>query len=211
MSSSFSSDISPPASLSTNQTKKITKRSKKGLKLISWVWEWGEYQELPDQSGRIYICTNKLPNGKDCDAKITTKCPTRNIINHLAVIHQIFKKKPVPERPTNQSEAFTTMTKEWQNYLDQDEFEDAFDKLQIEDDEEDDEPKVKRIKINNPVNTSGLIDVIKDKLYHAINIYYEDLELDGLVASLLDLHWKNLSFITKAKKGETINELHRLY
>ncbi|CAG8688054.1 1379_t:CDS:1, partial [Racocetra persica] len=90
----------------------------------------------------------------------------------------------------------------------QDELEDAFDDLQFEDKEKDNEPKAKqRIKINNPVNTIGLIDAIKSKLYYTINVYYEDLELDGLVASLLDPYWKNLSFITKSKKIETINEL----
>ncbi|CAG8586991.1 20005_t:CDS:2, partial [Racocetra persica] len=69
----------------------------------------------------------------------------------------------------------------------QDELKDAFDDLQFEDEEEDDEPKAKqRIKINNPVNTIGLIDAIKDKFYYAINVYYKDLELDGLVASFLD-------------------------
>ncbi|CAG8655973.1 19957_t:CDS:2, partial [Racocetra fulgida] len=61
----------------------------------------------------------------------------------------------------------------------QDELEDAFDNLQFEDKEEDDKPKVKqRIKINNLVNTIELIDAIKGKLYHTINVYYEDLELD---------------------------------
>ncbi|CAG8820233.1 35227_t:CDS:2, partial [Racocetra persica] len=69
----------------------------------------------------------------------------------------------------------------------QDELKDAFDDLQFEDEEEDDKPKAKqRIKINNLVNTIGLINAIKGKLYHAINVYYEDLELDGLVVSLLD-------------------------
>ncbi|CAG8801208.1 27203_t:CDS:2, partial [Racocetra persica] len=61
----------------------------------------------------------------------------------------------------------------------QDELEDAFDDLQFEDEKENDEPKAKqRIKINNLVNTIGLINAIKGKLYHAINVYYEDLELD---------------------------------
>ncbi|CAG8757577.1 22790_t:CDS:2, partial [Dentiscutata erythropus] len=95
----------------------------------------------------------------------------------------------------------------------QDELENAFEKLQIEDNVED-EPKANqkiKIKINNLVNIVELIDMIKGKLYQAMNYYYEDLELDGLVASLLDSCWKNLSFITESKKKEAINELHQLY
>ncbi|CAG8773487.1 13089_t:CDS:1, partial [Cetraspora pellucida] len=49
----------------------------------------------------------------------------------------------------------------------------AFDELQIND-EKDDKSEVK------PVNIFGLINIIKSKLYHAINVYYKDLELNGL-------------------------------
>ncbi|CAG8679845.1 28615_t:CDS:2, partial [Racocetra persica] len=79
--------------------------------------------------------------------------------------------------------------KQLEKILKNDEFEDAFDELQFEDLKKDDEPKAKqKIKINNPVNTIRLIDAIKSKLYYMINVYYEDLELDGLVTLLLDPH-----------------------
>ncbi|CAG8509419.1 11008_t:CDS:2, partial [Racocetra fulgida] len=96
--------------------------------------------------------------------------------------------------------------------LEGNELDDAFKERQIEDDIKENESKAKRkIKINNPINTFGLIDTIKSKLYRVLNYYYNDLKLDGLVASLLDPRWKSLLFITEQKKSETINELRRLY
>ncbi|CAG8789350.1 26287_t:CDS:2, partial [Racocetra persica] len=71
----------------------------------------GECQELPDKTGRIFIYTNKLLNRKDYTSKIMTKGSTGNIINHLAVMYQIFKNTPLPTRSTNQDESFTTITK----------------------------------------------------------------------------------------------------
>ncbi|CAG8578436.1 4392_t:CDS:2 [Cetraspora pellucida] len=60
----------------------------------------------------------------------------------------------------------------------QDNLSDAFDKLQIND-EKNNESEIK------PINTFELINIIS-KLYYVINVYYEDLELNSLVASLLD-------------------------
>ncbi|CAG8797626.1 9174_t:CDS:2, partial [Racocetra persica] len=81
--------------------------------------KWGECQKLSDKTGRIFIYINKLLNGKDYTSKIMTKGLTENIINHLAVMHQIFKNMLLPTRSTNQDESFMTMTKERQKYLEQ--------------------------------------------------------------------------------------------
>ncbi|CAB4484562.1 unnamed protein product [Rhizophagus irregularis] len=68
----------------------------------------------------------------------------------------------------------------------------AFEEHQFEEDDEDDEPGARRkIKINTLVNTSGLVNNIKVNLYKALEKYYEVIEKEALVATLL------ARFITK--------------
>lgn len=50
----------------------------------------------------------------------------------------------------------------------------AFEEHQFEEADEGDEPGARqKIKINTPVNTTGLLDNIKANLYKALEIYYE--------------------------------------
>ncbi|CAG8778024.1 2582_t:CDS:2, partial [Cetraspora pellucida] len=77
----------------------------------------GKCQELLNKGGRIFICTNELSNEKSCISKIATKGPTGNIINHLAVVYQIFKSTPVPRKSTNQNKLFMPITQEKQKHL----------------------------------------------------------------------------------------------
>ncbi|GET66086.1 hypothetical protein GLOIN_2v1777143 [Rhizophagus irregularis DAOM 181602=DAOM 197198] len=76
--------------------------------------------------------------------------------------------------------------------LDLDTNDNAFEEHQFEEDDEDDEPGARRkIKINTLVNTSGLVNNIKVNLYKALEKYYEVIEKEALVATLL------ARFITK--------------
>ena len=67
----------------------------------------------------------------------------------------------------------------------------AFEEHQFEEADEDDEPEAKRkIKINTPINTAGLLNKIKANLYKAHEKYYEIIEKEALIAVLLDPHKK---------------------
>src|SRR3954469_10107452 len=63
----------------------------------------------------------------------------------------------------------------------------AFEEHQFEEADEDDEPEARRkIKINNPTNTTGLLNNTKANLYKALEKYYKVIEKEALIAALLD-------------------------
>ena len=78
------------------------------------------------------------------------------------------------------------------NNLDLETNDHAFEEHQFEEADEDDESGARRkIKINTPINTTGLLDNIKANLYKALEKYYEVIEKEALIATLLNLHKKN--------------------
>ena len=69
---------------------------------------------------------------------------------------------------------------------------DAFENHQFEEVDKDDEPEARRkIKINTPTNTFGLLDSIKSNLHKALEKYYEVIEKEAFIATLLDSRKKN--------------------
>ena len=77
--------------------------------------------------------------------------------------------------------------REYNVNLDLETNDDAFEEHQFEEIDEDDEPEARRkIKINTPVNTTGLLDKIKANLYKVLEKYYEVIEKEALIAALLD-------------------------
>jgi hAT family C-terminal dimerisation region len=90
----------------------------------------------------------------------------------------------------------------------------AFEEHQFEEADEDDEPEARRkIKINTPVNTNGLLDKIKANLYKALEIYYEVIEKEALIAVLLDPRQKKMKFADNDQKEiakASLNEAYEL-
>ncbi|EXX64306.1 hypothetical protein RirG_144010 [Rhizophagus irregularis DAOM 197198w] len=78
---------------------------------------------------------------------------------------------------------------------------DAFENHQFEEVDEDDEPDARRkIKINTPTNTFGLLDDIKSNLYKALENYFEVIEKEALIAALLDPRKKKQHLQTMNKR-----------
>ncbi|GBC42762.2 zinc finger BED domain-containing protein 1-like [Rhizophagus irregularis DAOM 181602=DAOM 197198] len=79
---------------------------------------------------------------------------------------------------------------------------DAFENHQFEEVDEDDEPDARRkIKINTPTNTFGLLDDIKSNLYKALENYFEVIEKEALIAALLDPRKKKQHLQTMNKRS----------
>ncbi|GES72511.1 zinc finger BED domain-containing protein 1-like [Rhizophagus clarus] len=78
--------------------------------------------------------------------------------------------------------------------------------------DEDDEPEVRqKIKINTPVNISGLLNNIKVNLYKALEKYYEIIEKEALFAILLDPRKKKIKFADENEKEFAKNSLYEVY
>ena len=96
----------------------------------------------------------------------------------ISYIHPGITKLKNKLRPTSRQN---------ENHLNLETDDNAFEEHQFEEDNEDDEPEAKRkIKINTPVNTFGLLDSVKANLYKALEKYYEVIEKEALIAALLD-------------------------
>jgi hypothetical protein len=54
-------------------------------------------------------------------------------------------------------------------------------------------------KINKPINTSGLLDVIKSRLYKNIMKYYPILTTENLIPSILNPRFKKHDFIPETQ------------
>ena len=92
-------------------------------------------------------------------------------------------------------------TTEFNNNLDLETNDDAFEEHQFEEADEDDEPGARRkIKINTSINTFGLLDNIKANLYKALEKYYEIIEKEALIAALLDPRKKKMKFADENEK-----------
>ncbi|CAB5386707.1 unnamed protein product [Rhizophagus irregularis] len=66
-------------------------------------------------------------------------------------------------------------------------------------------------KINEPINTFGLLDEVKSKLYKNIKKYYPTLFTESLIPSILDPRFKKLDFSPEAQKIETKRHLQELF
>ena len=89
---------------------------------------------------------------------------------------------------------------------------DAFENHQFEEVDEDDEPEARRkIKINTPTNTFGLLDSIKSNLYKALEKYYEVIEKEAFIATLLDPRKKKTTFANNDQKELAKTSLYEVY
>ena len=103
-------------------------------------------------------------------------------------------------------------TTEFNNNLDLETNDDAFEEHQFEEADEDDEPGARRkIKINTSINTFGLLDNIKANLYKALEEYYEVIEKEALVAALLDPRKKKMRFANNDQKELAKSNLYEVY
>ncbi|EXX53180.1 hypothetical protein RirG_246390 [Rhizophagus irregularis DAOM 197198w] len=78
-------------------------------------------------------------------------------------------------------------------------------------DEDDESGARRKIKINTPVNTTGLLDNIKANLYKALEKYYEVIEKEALILSLLDPRQKKLKFADNDQKEIARTSLNKVY
>jgi len=89
------------------------------------------------------------------------------------------------------------------------------DEVSIEDDEERSNPSnptVRKLRINDPANTQGLVKKIKLALYAAMKHYWSNLITPKvLLPSLLDTRIKDLSFVTVQQRFDTEELLSDLY
>ncbi|PKK66921.1 hypothetical protein RhiirC2_714505 [Rhizophagus irregularis] len=78
-------------------------------------------------------------------------------------------------------------------------------------DAEEGQDSTQNSKINEPINTFGLLDEVKSKLYKNIKKYYPTLFTESLIPSILDLRFKKLDFAPEAQKIETKRHLQELF
>ncbi|GBC50995.2 zinc finger BED domain-containing protein RICESLEEPER 2-like [Rhizophagus irregularis DAOM 181602=DAOM 197198] len=105
-------------------------------------------------------------------------------------------------------EIIKTVTTDLANNQDSDEEEDdAFEN----NDAEEGQDSTQNSKINEPINTFGLLDKVKSKLYKNIKKYYPTLFTESLIPSILDPRFKKLDFAPEAQKIETKRHLQELF
>ena len=118
-------------------------------------------------------------------------------------MHCVVKKLKSFFKPKNTSE-----NELYSNY-DTAEEEDAFD-----DQEEEGMQNVnqqRQIKLNMPVNTTGLLNKVRKKMYTSLCHYYPDPDPQELLSSLLDPRLKSLDFVSITIKHEVEVILKSLY
>ncbi|GBC33124.2 zinc finger BED domain-containing protein 4-like [Rhizophagus irregularis DAOM 181602=DAOM 197198] len=109
---------------------------------------------------------------------------------------------------TDLTEIIKTVTTDLANNQDSDEEEDdAFEN----NDAEEGQDSTQNSKINEPINTFGLLDEVKSKLYKNIKKYYPTLFTESLIPSILDPRFKKLDFSPEAQKIETKRHLQELF
>jgi len=70
----------------------------------------------------------------------------------------------------------------------------------------------KRILIKNPLNTTGILEKVKESIYGALIYYWNDRSDLGLMATLLDPRYKDLDFLgDDSEKQQTIQKLRDEY
>ena len=100
----------------------------------------------------------------------------------------------------------TTDLSYYQNSDNNEQKEDAF-----ENDEEEEESLNRNIKINEPVNTFGLLDKVKSRLYTNIKKYYPTLTTENLIPFIFDPRLKKLDFASIDQQVNTEQHLHKLF
>ena len=66
-------------------------------------------------------------------------------------------------------------------------------------------------KINEPINTFGLLNEVKSKLHKNIKKYYLTLTTENLIPSILDPRFKRLDFAPEAQQISTKFHLQELF
>lgn len=66
-------------------------------------------------------------------------------------------------------------------------------------------------KIDEPINTFGLLDKVKSRLYKNIKKYYPTLTTESLISSILDPRFKKLDFASEAQQIDTKCHLQELF
>ncbi|CAG8763100.1 16300_t:CDS:1, partial [Cetraspora pellucida] len=66
-------------------------------------------------------------------------------------------------------------------------------------------------KLNNPINTIGLLNEVKEKIYTTRCHYYPNPASQELISALLDPRLKSLDFVNMISKSVTENILKNLY
>lgn len=68
-----------------------------------------------------------------------------------------------------------------------------------------------QIKLNTPVNTTGLLNKVRKKMYITFCDYYSDPAPQELMSALLDPRLKSLDFISATSRLEVESILRELY
>ena len=81
----------------------------------------------------------------------------------------------------------------------------------FENDDKEEELTNRNIIINEPVNTFGLLDKVKSKLFTNIKKYYPTLTTENLIPSILDPQLKKLDFALIDQQVNTERHLYELF
>ncbi|GET02276.1 zinc finger BED domain-containing protein 1-like [Rhizophagus clarus] len=114
---------------------------------------------------------------------------------------------PTLIRIINQLQPSTIEDKRYASEIDFKNYDNIFDdEISIEDDDEEDPSPtaIRKLKINNPINTQDLVKKVKLSLYVAMKYYWSNLITPrSLLPSLLDPRIKDLSFVTAKQRQDT--------
>jgi hypothetical protein len=173
--------------LSTKTDLDSKKDCKRLKKIMLKEEEWNAIKDLVQILKPFAEATNYLGGSKYCTYSIMIPTLIR-IINRLQ-----------PSTTEDEKYASEIDFKNHENIFD--------DEIFIEDDDEEENPSlttIKKLKINDPVNTQDLVKKIKLSLYAAMKYYWRNLITPkSLLPSLLDPRIKDLSFVTAKQRQDT--------
>ncbi|GET01513.1 zinc finger BED domain-containing protein 1-like [Rhizophagus clarus] len=176
------------SSLNVSKDRNVKNNAKRLIKINLTDDEWNTIRDLLEILGSFAELTEKLEG---------TKYVTMSYI-YPGIARLKKRFRPIIEFNNNNLDLETN--------------DDAFEDHQFEEVDEDDEPEARqKIKINTPVNTSNLLNNIKVNLYKALEKYYEIIEKEALVATLLDPRKKKMKFADENKKEFAKNSLYEVY
>jgi hypothetical protein len=155
------------------------KDSKQLKKIMITTQEWDLIQNLVDVLEPFAEATDYLGGSSYC---------THSIINPL--IEQIKKELKPPSQSSSSSRSTTSTTTAPDD-------EDVFNEEDLEFDQDQDD------KLNQPTNTSGLLEIVKKKLYEKLCQYWNFQDPKSLLSTLLDPRTKSLKDVSVRIQLET--------
>ncbi|CAI2194940.1 4927_t:CDS:2, partial [Funneliformis geosporum] len=177
------------------------KRTRATRELTSFVWNYFKREE-DLTSATCYVIKE---DGIECGHYYNDGSTTSNLIHHLATKHKIFKPGSTEEakylKETQSQSDIRVAIKKRKTKIE----------IEVVDLTSNTGRNKKKINIFEPMETMNIIPKIQKILYNSMFNYWKNINKVGMLACLLDPHFKKLRFVKQRIRDQVIDELKDLY